>query len=146
MKTLRIALTVGLLAFSVSLGRAATILQAIGSTDVAFEAEENVTLIAGTPTSWVLTNDVTPSGDHALFASGVNGTDYPRSFASYSIKFSTPGVYKLYFRWRANEIYTDADPNSANSFYAPTVLNANATPVNPNPDFSAATVNNTRVR
>ena len=146
MKTLvALCLAVALMA-ALSVGRAATILQTPGSTSIAFEAEENVTIIAGTPTSWAITNDVTPSGDKALFASGANGTAVPTSFASYSILFTTPGVYKLYFRWRANEVYTDADPNSANSFYAPLVLNANATPVNPNPDFSAATVNNTRVR
>ncbi|HXJ59612.1 MAG TPA: PA14 domain-containing protein [Verrucomicrobiae bacterium] len=146
MKTIFIICVTAVVMAAFSVGRAATILQAAGGTTVAFEAEENVTLIAGSPTSWVITNDVTPSGDKALFASGANGTVFPSSFASYSILFATPGVYKLYFRWRANEIYTDADPNSANSFYAPLVLNANATPVNPNPDFSAATVNNTRVR
>jgi hypothetical protein len=139
-------LIVASLLMAASVGRAATILQAEGSTTVAFEAEENVTLIAGSPTSWVLTNDVTPSGSKALFASGANGTAFPTSFASYAIKFSTAGTYKLYFRWRANEIYTDADPNSANSFYAPLVLNANTNQVNPNPEYSAATVNNQRVR
>ncbi|HKX62276.1 MAG TPA: hypothetical protein VJS65_10535, partial [Verrucomicrobiae bacterium] len=127
-------------------GSAATILQAPNSTTVAFEAEENLTIIAGTPTSWVVTNDVTPSGSKALYASGANGTAFPTSFASYSIKFSTPGTYKLYFRWRANEQFTDADPNAANSFYAPLVLNPNLDQVNPNPDYSASTVNNMRVR
>ncbi len=125
---------------------AGTILQAPNSTSVAFEAEENVTLAGGSPTSWVITNDVTPSGNLALYASGANGTAFPTSFASYSIKFSTAGTYKLYFRWRANQQFTDADPNAANSFYAPRVFNANISPVNPNPDFSASTVNNTRVR
>src|SRR5258706_7163530 len=61
-------------------------------------------------------------------------TLFPYTTLFRSILFATPGVYKLYFRWRANEIYTDADPNSANSFYAPLVLNANATPVDPNTD------------
>jgi hypothetical protein len=126
--------------------RAVTILQAAGATAVAFEAEENVTLISGTPTSWIRTNDVTPSGSVALYASGANGTAFPTSFAVYSIKFRTPGVYKLYFRWRANEQFTDADPNAGNSFYAPKVFNASTDLVNPNPDYSAATVNNTRVR
>src|SRR5262249_21440438 len=100
----------------------------------------------GNPTSWVITNDVTPSGDHALYAAGANGTAFPTSFATYAIKFSTPGTYRVFFRWRANQLYTDADPNSANSYYAPTLFNARTPPDNPNPDYAASSVNNTRVR
>src|SRR5206468_10346091 len=97
-------------------------------------------------TSFVITNDATPSGDTALYAAGAHNTGFPTSFASYSIKFSTPGTYKVFFRWRANELYTDADPNSANSFYAPNKLNSSTSPLNPNPDYGVSTVNNTRVR
>ncbi|HYV32028.1 MAG TPA: hypothetical protein VEO53_13105, partial [Candidatus Binatia bacterium] len=118
-----------------------------GANYVAFEAETpKGILIGGTPTSFVITNDVTPSGDTALFAAGVNNTAFPTSFASYGIKFNTPGTYKLFFRWRANELYTDADPNSANSFYAPNKFNAATNVLNPNPDYGVSTVNNTRVR
>ena len=125
---------------------AATILQASGSSSVAFEAEDNVVLTPGTPTSFVITNDATPSGNRALYAAGANNTGFPASFASYNIRFATAGTYKLYFRWRANELYTDADPNSGNSFYAPNKVNASTSPLNPNPDYTASTVNNTRVR
>src|SRR5215210_91118 len=76
---------------------AATILQNIGGNFVAFEAEENVKLTPGAPTSFIITNDVTPSGNTALFASGANGTAFPSSFASYAIKFSTAGDYKVNF-------------------------------------------------
>ena len=84
---------------------AAVILQSPGANSVAFEAETNVTLIVGTPTSFVITNDPTPSGATALFTSGPlgGGTDYPRVFASYSIKLSTAGLYKYFYRWRANQ-------------------------------------------
>jgi hypothetical protein len=142
----RLAVVMSVVAFAPFIARAATILQAPNSTSVAFEAEENVTILSGSPTSWVITNDVTPSGSKALYAGGVNGTAFPTSFASYSIKFRTSGTYKLYFRWRANEQFTDADPNAANSFYAPLAFNATTTPINPNPEYSASTVNNTRVR
>src|SRR5687768_8738662 len=84
-----------------SVAPAAVILQSSGANSVAFEAEANVTITAGTPTSFVITNDPTPSGSTALFTSGPlgQGTDYARGFASYSIKFSTPGFYKLFYRW-----------------------------------------------
>ncbi|HXI50823.1 MAG TPA: hypothetical protein VNH84_04945, partial [Candidatus Saccharimonadales bacterium] len=146
MKTCIYAVAGLALALAPELATAGTILQSPGSSSVAFEAEENVVLTPGTPTTFVITNDVTPSGDKALYAAGANNTGFPSSFASYSIKFASPGTYKVYFRWRANQLYTDADPNSANSFYAPNKLNASTTPSNPNPDYSASTVNNTRVR
>src|SRR5262249_131052 len=126
--------------------RAATILQAPGSSAVAFEAEEDVVITPGTPTSFVITNDVTPSGDRALYAAGANNTGFPASFASYSIRFAVPGTYKVFFRWRANQLYTDADPNSANTFYPPVRFNAGTRPINTNPDYSVSTVNNTRNR
>ena len=124
---------------------AATVLQGSGANYVAFEAEENVQLTPGTPTSFTVTNDATPSGSTALFASGANGTTFPSSFASYAIKFNMPGTYKVFFRWRANEDFT-TDPNAANSFYAPTRFGASTSPINPNPDYTASTVNNTRVK
>ncbi|HWN94870.1 MAG TPA: hypothetical protein VNT99_07545, partial [Methylomirabilota bacterium] len=123
--------------------RAATILQTSGANFIAFEAEENVRLTPGTPTSFVITNDVTPSGSTALFASGANGTAFPTSFASYAIKFSTAGDYRVNFRWRANEDFT-GDPNAANSYYAPTFFGTSTNAVNPNPDYTASLVNNTR--
>src|SRR6185503_6927328 len=109
-----------------SAARAAVILQSPGSNSVAFEAEANVTITPGTPTSFVITNDATPSGSTALFTSGPlgQGTDYPRGFASYSIKFTTPGLYKLFYRWRANPIYGQADLNTGNSFRMPNKFNA----------------------
>ena len=136
---------VGFSLITPSFAGAATILQGSGASFVAFEAEENVQLTPGTPTSFTITNDVTPSGSTALFASGANNTTFPTSFASYAIKFSAPGTYKVFFRWRANEDFT-TDPNAANSFYAPTRFGASTSPVNPNPDYTASTVNNTRVK
>ena len=116
MKTSILSLRALLLGAAISLWLAlalpaATILQAPGANSVAFEAEAHVTITAGTPTSFVITNDPTPSGSTALFTSGPlgQGTDYPRGFASYSIKFSTPGLYKFFYRWRANPVYGQAD-------------------------------------
>jgi len=146
MKTLILRLALSALATADPIASAATILQSPGSGTVAFEAEENVIIVPGSPTSFVITNDATPSGNTALFAAGVNNTAFPTSFASYAIKFSAPGIYKVFFRWRANELYTDADPNSANSFYAPNRFNSSTSPLNPNPDYGVSTVNNTRVR
>src|SRR5262245_51457859 len=116
---------------------AAVILQSPGANSVAFEAEANVTLIAGTPTSFVITNEATPSGSTALFTSGPlgQGTDYPRGFASYSIKFSTPGFYKFFYRWRANPAYGQTDANTGNSFRMPNKFNASTVSSAANLDY-----------
>src|SRR5262249_24941307 len=127
MKTCIYAVASLALALAPELASAGTILQSPGSSSVAFEAEENVVLTPGTPTTFVITNDVTPSGNTALYAAGANNTAFPSSFASWSIKFATPGTYKVYFRWRANQLYTDADQNAANSFYAPNKLDSSTT-------------------
>jgi hypothetical protein len=124
---------------------AAVILQSPGSNSVAFEAEANVTITAGTPTSFVITNDATPSGSTALFTSGPlgQGTDFPRGFASYSIKFSTPGMYKLFYRWRANPVYGQADLNTGNSFRMPNKFNATTvSSVDANTDYVVSSGNN----
>jgi len=86
---------------------------------VAFEAERVSVITNGTPTMWVITNDVTASSSQALYGAGANGTATPSSFASYLIRFRTAGTYTLYFRWRADKAFTDLDPNSGNSYYRP---------------------------
>ncbi len=86
---------------------------------VAFEAERVSQIVNGTPTTWVITNDVTAGGSEALYGAGINGTTAPASFASYAIRFRAAGTYTLYFRWRADKAYTDLDPNSGNSYYRP---------------------------
>lgn len=124
---------------------AATILQSPGSSSVAFEAEEGVTLIPGTPTSFEIASDATASGDRALYASGVNNTGFPSSFASYRIRFATAGQYKVYLRWRASEAFTQNDPNAGNSYHFPNRFNASTTVANPNPDYVTSAINNSRI-
>jgi hypothetical protein len=51
-------------------------------------------------------------------------------------------MYKLFFRWRANQAFTDADPNAANSFFTPKTFNATTNAA----DYNVSSVNNTRVR
>lgn len=123
---------------------AVTILQSSGANFVAFEAEANVSITPGTPTSFVITNDPTPSGSTALFTSGPlgAGTDFPRAFASYSIKFSTAGSYKLFYRWRANPAYGQADLNTGNSFRMPIRFNASTEASVANPDYVVSSGNN----
>jgi hypothetical protein len=114
-------------------------IQPPSATYVAFEAESPKAILqGGSPTSFVITNDVTPSGNTALYAAGANNTGFPTSFASYGIKFNTPGTYKLYFRWRANQLYTDADPNSANSFMRQTNSMLRPTSAPPTPTRTTA--------
>src|SRR5947209_17141262 len=68
------------------LARAATIFQAPNSTYVAWEAEDIFSISNNTPTLWAATNDATASGSQALYASGVNQTAAPASFASYLLR------------------------------------------------------------
>jgi hypothetical protein len=100
--------------------QAVTIVQSTGASYAAFEADTPATIIAGTPESWVSTNDVAASGGTALYASGTNNTgNSPHSFEQYSIKFATPGIYYLYYRWKADAARTGGDVFTANSCQIP---------------------------
>ncbi len=96
---------------------------------VAFEAETKGTFINGTQTFWVSTNDATASASGALYIEGTtaNGTA-PHSFVQYQIKFSQPGSYRLYYRWRADAARTVADQFTGNSCFIPNKLGAFSTP------------------
>lgn len=99
--------------------RGATIFQAANAEHVAWEAEDTFAIANTAPTTWVATSDASASGGRALYAPGANQTASPASFASYAIRFRTPGDYTLYLRWRADRSFTDLDPNSGNSYYRP---------------------------
>jgi hypothetical protein len=122
-------------------GPAATIYQSTGGSYIAFEAESTASITNSSPTFWVITNDATANGGKAIYQAGANGTASSSSFALYSLNFSQPGIYSIYYRWRADKSYTDLDPNSANSFRLPVDfgdLTNDATSVN----FVTASVNN----
>ena len=98
---------------------AATIYQSSGSSYIAWEAESLASILAGAPTSWVVTNDATANGGKAIYQAGANQTGSSSSFALYSLVINQPGTYSVYYRWRADKAFTDVDPNSANSFRLP---------------------------
>ena len=98
---------------------AATIYQTAGNNAIAFEAESVRALSNAPPTLWVITNDATASGGTAIYQAGDNGTASSSSFAYYSLKFSQPGTYYLFYRWRADKTRTDQDANGGNSFRVP---------------------------
>ena len=103
--------------------------QPVGTNYVAFEADGAVTLIAGTPETWVSTNDAAASGGTALYAGGNNSTgNSPHSFAQYSIRFGTAGSYYLYYRWKADAARTAGDAFTANSSWIGTTFGAYSTP------------------
>jgi hypothetical protein len=106
------------------------VIQDPGTTFTAFEADGvKATLIAGTPESWVSTNDATASGGTTLYASGTNSTGTsPHSFAQYSIKFAAQGSYFLYYRWRADPARTGNDAFTANSAQIANTFGAFSTP------------------
>jgi hypothetical protein len=98
----------------------ATLYQIPAANHLAFEAEKNATLIAGTPTSWEPVDDAQASGGAALIADGLNDTTTaPHSFAQYQLKFATAGDYYLYYRWKADPARTAADVFTANSSWLP---------------------------
>ena len=108
---------------------ATIIIQKPNSNYLAFEAEGLATIIAGTPETWVSTNDAAASGGTALYASGNNETGTsPHSFAQYSLKFSTPGTYSLYYRWKADPARTAGDAFTGNSFQVANEFGAISTP------------------
>jgi hypothetical protein len=109
---------------------------------VAFEAERISRIVNGTPTTWVVTNDVTANGNQALYAAGANGTAAPSSFTSYTIRFRATGTYTLYFRWRADKAFTDLDPNSGNSYYRPNDFGDLGPEV---ANYAISSINNSRV-
>lgn len=97
---------------------AATIIQGAGGAAIAFEAEGNPTIIAGTPTTWVTTNDAPASAGAALYIDGTTATGTaPQGFAQYQIKFAAAGTYAVYYRWKADPARTVADQFTANSFF-----------------------------
>src|SRR6476661_7268236 len=120
---------------------ATTIYQSSGSSYIAFEGESIASIAAGTPTSWVITNDATANGGKALYQAGANQTASASSFAYYSLNFSQPGTYFVYYRWRADKTYTDIDPNSANSFRLPVDF-GDLTNDSTSANFVPASVNN----
>jgi hypothetical protein len=122
--------------------RGATIFQAVNSTYAAWEAEDTFSIVNGTPTTWVATNDATATGARALYGAGVNGTAAPASFASYAVYFRSAGTYTLYFRWRADKAYTDLDPNSGNSYYRPNDFGDLGPDV---ANYAISAINNSRV-
>jgi hypothetical protein len=121
------------------LANSATDLIAQGATQefVAFEAENFSSLVASTPTTWTVTNEPAASGGASIFQSGQNDTAAQPSFVFYTLRFSRPGTYTLYYRWRADAVRTGQDANGANSFRRPNTFGD--IPVD---QFGAAAVNN----
>ena len=104
-------------------------IQGSGGAAVSFEADTAATIIAGTPESWVSTNDASASGGTALYASGTNSTGTsPHSFAQYSIRFATSGTYYVYYRWKADSARNGGDIFTANSSQLPKQFGAYSTP------------------
>jgi hypothetical protein len=114
----RIAAVCGLFAgaFAAPFAAAATIIQGSGSAHVAWEAEVPSPIINGSPAFWVLTNDAAASGGQVLYIGGTTDNALaPHSFVQYQIKFSTPGTYNLYYRYKADPARTVADQFTGNS-------------------------------
>src|SRR4029078_2726229 len=98
--------------------------------------------VNGSPNQWVVTNDATASGSQALYTAGVHATASPASFASYLLRFRSPGTYTLYFRWRADKAFTDLDANAGNSYYRPNDFGDLGPDVS---NYATSTINNSRV-
>src|SRR5688500_8565269 len=104
--------------------RATTIVQSAGAQFIAWEAEDTDSISnlapAPSPAPAVFTApaDATASGGKALYAQGPDqNTATPGSFATYKLRFRTPGTYNVYVRWRADAARSAQDVNGANSYY-----------------------------
>jgi len=109
-----------------------------GATDTyaAFSADGPVTLIAGTPETWVSSNIVEAAGGTALFIAGTNSTtDSPHSFAQYQVRFKAAGTYNLYYRWRADVSRTAGDNATANSVWLGSTWGSYSTPGDQTPYY-----------
>lgn len=103
--------------------RAETFVQASGADHIAFEAENMDLLTSNGQVRWETVSDADAQGGSALYASGSSlGT--PAGTARYTLRFSTPGKYVLYSRWRADETITSTEPFAANSFSYPRTFGA----------------------
>jgi len=100
-----------------------TILQTPATTAIAWEAETYGTPINHPLVVWAVTNEPAANGGAAITAFGTNNTAAPLAFVDYRLRFTTPGSYRLYYRWRAHEVPASADVFTANSFYAPNAFN-----------------------
>ena len=105
------------------------VVQGASDTYAAFSADGPVTLIAGTPETWVSSNIVDAAGGTALYTSGTTSTgDSPHGFAQYQIVFRTAGAYSLYYRWKADATRTAGDNATANSCWVGSTWGAYSTP------------------
>ncbi|MGZ8939303.1 MAG: Ig-like domain-containing protein, partial [Limisphaerales bacterium] len=94
--------------------------QGASENHVAFEAETKGTIINGTPAFWTVTNDAPASAGAVLYIGGTTDNALaPHSFVQYQIKFTQPGTYHLYYRYKADPARTVADQFTANSTLIP---------------------------
>ncbi len=117
-------------------GSLSQVAQGQGEPHLAWSADGPVTLLQGTPETWVSSNIVSAVGGTALYASGSNSTgDSPHSFAQYQLVFRTAGTYSIYYRWKADESRTAGDNATANSSWLGSSFGAFETPSDPSTYF-----------
>src|SRR5688500_18365093 len=119
----KLLLTACVLSFGAPARGQVTIVQGASPTAIAWEAEGHGTPINHPLVVWAVTNEPAASGGAAITAFGTNNTAAPLAFVDYRLRFTTPGSYRLYYRWRAHEVPASADVFTANSFYAPNAFN-----------------------
>jgi hypothetical protein len=87
-----------------------------GSGYLAFEATSGT--ISNYPPTVFATLYDPEAGENVLYTAGLNEI-VPSSFVSYTLLIATPGVYTLYYQWRADTNWTALDPSAANTFLLP---------------------------
>ncbi len=126
---------------------AVVIYQGGDSQNVVWEGEDVASISNADPTPWEIRADPTASGGRALYLNLTGATQqtaFPVSFAYYQIRFTSPGTYNLYVRWRADKARSDQDANGANSYKVPIGFGDLATdPASLN--YGTSSANNTRV-
>ena len=119
----KLVFTLGLLAACFTAPAQVTILQTPATAAIAWEAETHGTPLNHPLVVWAMTNEPAANGGAAITAFGTNNTAAPLAFIDYRLRFTSPGSYRLFYRWRAHEVPASADVFTANSFYAPNTFN-----------------------
>jgi hypothetical protein len=102
--------------------RAEPVVQALGADYVAVEAEAADSFTSSAAVHWAVVEDAGVSGGRAIVARGGSTLVLPGGIATYRIRFSQPGAYVLYTRWKSDPGIAAENPFSANSFSYPLSL------------------------
>ena len=111
-----------LLLFGLSGLSRAAITQDVGANYIAWEAEDQVTIVNSGSATWAVIPDVAASGGSAITEQGTSNTGSVGSTAQWTLIFRTPGTYHMFIKYLLNPCC------GANSYKFPTRFGGDLTP------------------